>query len=380
MNLGTLRRGQNGTEHAEFESLVDRIYQAATESGNWAPALERMRDAFRGISGILVSHDFASATGRVRHAVGCAPEYVRSYADHYAARDVWFKQDHRNGTPGAAWTGRQLVPHRELVKSEFYAGWLRPQGWFHTIHSVVHRDGDEVWYIAVAAPRSTRAYGEGDLALLRRLAPHVRRALQFQHVTSELRLRNRAAMEALDRLPVGVALLSAAGRVLATNATAEEIVARRDGLRLCADRFEATHNGDNSGLQALIAGAGGPIALSRSSGHRPLSVLVSPMSRSAAADLGSEGTAVVVFLDDPERAVEIDTDRLRQLYALTRTEARLAAHLTAGRRLDACAEAMGITSLTARTHLKHIFSKTGTARQAELVGLLLRGPAQFRTG
>ena len=40
---------------------------------------------------------------------------------------------------------------------------------------------------------------------------------------------------------------------------------------------------------------------------------------------------------------------------------------------------MGISRETARTHLKHIFAKTGTQRQAELVGLVLGGPAPMRS-
>jgi DNA-binding CsgD family transcriptional regulator len=40
--------------------------------------------------------------------------------------------------------------------------------------------------------------------------------------------------------------------------------------------------------------------------------------------------------------------------------------------IQACADRLGITRATARTHLAHIFRKTGTNRQAELVRLLSR--------
>ncbi|MFZ0558990.1 MAG: LuxR C-terminal-related transcriptional regulator [Methylovirgula sp.] len=38
----------------------------------------------------------------------------------------------------------------------------------------------------------------------------------------------------------------------------------------------------------------------------------------------------------------------------------------------ACADRLGISRATARTHLSHIFSKTDARRQAELVRLLMQ--------
>ena len=60
-------------------------------------------------------------------------------------------------------------------------------------------------------------------------------------------------------------------------------------------------------------------------------------------------------------------DLLRCHFGLTPAEARLALHLVAGETLRSAALKLRITYETARTHLKNIFSKTGTCRQAELV-------------
>ena len=46
--------------------------------------------------------------------------------------------------------------------------------------------------------------------------------------------------------------------------------------------------------------------------------------------------------------------------------------------MEEAAEALDISVYTARTHLSHVFSKTGTSRQSELVLLLLKGPGQVR--
>jgi len=58
---------------------------------------------------------------------------------------------------------------------------------------------------------------------------------------------------------------------------------------------------------------------------------------------------------------------LRGHFGLTPAEARLALHLAAGDTLRSAEAKLSIRYETARTHLKSIFQKTGTCRQAELV-------------
>lgn len=65
-----------------------------------------------------------------------------------------------------------------------------------------------------------------------------------------------------------------------------------------------------------------------------------------------------------------DRDLVRQGLGLTAAEAKLAARLGSGVTLADAAADLGIAFHTARTQLKHIFSKTGARRQSELVGLI----------
>src|SRR5262245_17474093 len=71
-------------------------------------------------------------------------------------------------------------------------------------------------------------------------------------------------------------------------------------------------------------------------------------------------------------------DLLRCHFGLTPAEARLALQLVAGETLRAAAVKLGISYETARSHLKHIFNKTGTCRQAELVVVIVTAVPQLR--
>lgn len=60
------------------------------------------------------------------------------------------------------------------------------------------------------------------------------------------------------------------------------------------------------------------------------------------------------------------------MFGLTPTEARIADVLAQGRSRAQIADDFGISRTTVAFHMRNIFQKTGTSRQAELVSLLLR--------
>jgi DNA-binding CsgD family transcriptional regulator len=65
-------------------------------------------------------------------------------------------------------------------------------------------------------------------------------------------------------------------------------------------------------------------------------------------------------------------ERIKLRHGLTPAETAFAIEIVKGDGIQASADRLGITRATARTHLSHIFRKTNTSRQAELVRLLSR--------
>lgn len=61
---------------------------------------------------------------------------------------------------------------------------------------------------------------------------------------------------------------------------------------------------------------------------------------------------------------------LQRLYGLTKSEAQVALLVMRGEGLSPIAEKLSVSLTTVRTHLRHVFEKTGIHRQAELVRLL----------
>jgi DNA-binding CsgD family transcriptional regulator len=111
------------------------------------------------------------------------------------------------------------------------------------------------------------------------------------------------------------------------------------------------------------------IALKRPD-SRPLIARVVPVDGEAQAQL--DGAALVLLLIDPEDCPQPSFSILKQVFDLTKTEARIATQLLCGQTMQEVAEHNGVSIGTIRSQTKAIFAKTQTNRQAELVGLLTR--------
>src|SRR5215469_16376547 len=75
-----------------------------------------------------------------------------------------------------------------------------------------------------------------------------------------------------------------------------------------------------------------------------------------------------VFIGAPPDAQD-GADAVAATFGLTPAETRLLASLFGGRTLAETATTLDIAGSTAKTHLEHIFLKTGVTRQAELMRL-----------
>ena len=73
---------------------------------------------------------------------------------------------------------------------------------------------------------------------------------------------------------------------------------------------------------------------------------------------------------DLARRTRIDPDAVGAALGLTGMESRVAVLLAEGKSVREIAAAMGRKEGTIRSHVKHIFTKHGLSRQAELVRLV----------
>jgi DNA-binding NarL/FixJ family response regulator len=196
-----------------------------------------------------------------------------------------------------------------------------------------------------------------------------------------------AAHAVLDRLTIGIVLLDAQAQVLHANPAARQLVHGDMGGGLLhgpvAD--SALRCAVHAAIAAALAGLdhAEALALPGSDGSRGLILMISALPAAPKPERGPtssqaqvpDGPVVMITLIDPERRGLPSAAALSRLFALTATEATMARLLVQGLRRQQIAAEMQVSHTTVAFHLRNVFLKTGTNRQADLVALLLCAPA-----
>jgi DNA-binding NarL/FixJ family response regulator len=81
---------------------------------------------------------------------------------------------------------------------------------------------------------------------------------------------------------------------------------------------------------------------------------------------------VAIFVQDPITETHLPDGAFAKLFGFTRSEMRLLAAMWPAHCIKEVAKLLGISEATAKTHLQHIFAKTGTSKQTELMSLFTR--------
>lgn len=363
----------------DYVSVVEAIYEAAVAPDLWSAALGRLCDHYGGGQGLLVWHDLAAGNGKLPIAVGQEQRWTTAYNEHFAQRNPWLKNLKRR-LVGRAVPAEFMLERPELVKTEFYHDFLRPQGLMTGVGLTVHQDKDRFIAVSVLHGDLEEDVHQSNVAFLGRLSPHFRRAIGISRQMAEVDFCRRMAEEGFNRLATGFVLLRQSGRVLFMNAEAERICHADDGLGHSGGKIVAERACDQSKLSAAIADAssvaGAPdvVSVSRRSGRRPYSVLALPM-RPPASLFHDDLRGAALFISDPESRHLPRIEDLRRAFDLTRAEARLLQKLLDGSDVASAASALDLSTHTVRTQLRALFRKMNCSRQSELVRAAMLHPA-----
>jgi DNA-binding CsgD family transcriptional regulator len=214
------------------------------------------------------------------------------------------------------------------------------------------------------------------------LRPHLVNAFAIYNHASHLEESNRSLRAAMDCAPIGMMMLGADGRVMFANDEARQLMAAHEGIArgcngrllfdspISKDQFEeklgqltsSTFDAQSASLLIWRSVAGAPpvqilhlCALPPGMGAVPRARLVAFLCPVTRADFGP-----------------LEMRMIQMVLDLTPAEARVVVELRRTCNLEAVAVALGVAPSTVRTHLKHVFEKTGIHKQAELLASVAR--------
>ncbi|WP_143271903.1 helix-turn-helix transcriptional regulator [Azospirillum brasilense] len=174
-------------------------------------------------------------------------------------------------------------------------------------------------------------------------------------------------------------LLDASAHVLFANRTAAVFLREHRGVHLCNGVLEAVRHPETRALHDAIASCSrhdGSTAtniflpITDGDGLIRLAGCVIPLPNDLRGTEARRPVALFTIVD-PRCMAAPAPRQLQACFGLTAAEATVAREVLEGDGLRACAHRLRISHTTARTHLAHVFEKTGTKHQAELVRVLL---------
>jgi DNA-binding CsgD family transcriptional regulator len=232
---------------------------------------------------------------------------------------------------------------------------------------------------ALEAP-ARQPHGDGDddaRQLLRRLATHIERSAAMRDRMQKLEEQQAIRHIELAHMPFGLVWVGPALQVLVVNARAEEILREQDGLSMRDTRLCTWVAVDQERLESALCAAmrtddrkSRLLAIRRRAQTLPLLATVIPAVSPPNPALDSIGPLALVILQDPDQT-GFGLEHLQLVYGFTASERALAEALLRNETVESFADIAGVSRNTVRTHLAHLFAKTGTSRQAELVRLLM---------
>lgn len=363
-------------ETAQLLNLIGSIYDAALEPALWTGVLEKAANFVGGSAASIFWQDEIRKEGNAYYNFGTDSRYEQLYFDRYIKFDplsaAYFMLD-----VGEVTSNSILIPPAEFFETRFYREWVQPQGWIDNVFAVLDRSLTSIGVFVVFRHEREGLADDDARRLLRLIAPHLRRATVIGKVIDLKAAEVATFADMLDGLSAGIFLVDAAGRVVHANAPGYGILAARDILRSDAgqlvardpqvnqtlhDAFKASEHGD-----AAFGTRGIAVPLISLGGERHVAHLL-PLASGKRRRTGIAITATAALfvhkaaLETPSRP-----EAIAKAYKLTPTELRILLALVEVGGGPEIAEALGITDGTVKTHLGHLFQKTGVRHQADLV-------------
>lgn len=375
-----------------LQDLIEDIYGTVARPVSWRNVLARVVALCDADAGGLLLQPRKHGAQPVIEAVGWPPAAVSTYLRDYVDRSVWLQRACDKGI-GSALILSRIEDRTLLEESAYYRDFLCPNGVQDVCGVVLDIDpqaSPSASWIAVNRRDAHEPFGDVQAAIMEKLAPHFRRSILLHREMLDVVSIGRKVNDALDLFSAGVVIAGSDARPRVINRRAAAILERRDGLRLHDGAIAATNPRTTSALQKTIARAAmgggggyapadGAILVPRERSDAPsYSVVVMPLHAldiHGFSNAASDMPAAALFIVDPADLPLPRDAFLMRLYGLTPAEARLVRGLVAGDRIADLAPRLGVSRNTLRSQLQQVFGKTGVHRQAELVRMILTGPA-----
>jgi DNA-binding CsgD family transcriptional regulator len=279
---------------------------------------------------------------------------------------------HINCEDGRVYALCEVLDLADPVHCDFFRKILVPRGMMSMrTMRLIEPSGTSTW---LSIARESRDFDGNHDAMLRSLAPHLRRALRSYLAIDRARFSASVTADALRRLNCGWVTLDASCNIMEMSVHAEEILRQSSAIaRSGANRLMSWRASVSQAVAEAVAGFAQdssmrPRALHIS--HDPwVDMLLVPVQ--IQHQPASARPVAIAYIQGDHRTSADRHVHIAELFGLTPSESSLALALSRGRSIAEAAVDLGLSVETARSYSKRIYAKTGARGQVDLVRFIL---------
>ena len=349
-----------------LSSLLQLLYQAPGNNQAWSDFITQFTRSMGADQGLFVHIDSQNKNTNLANTYNFEEEYIRSYEEYYQFLNPYIALSMcERPKQGSYRLLNQLIPDKEVKKTEFYNDYVLPQNL--TVSNAIMLtpfESDEVHTSIALHYKTNNDGGHVDQVLktCELIMPHLQNALKLHRKIHGLQTRLHSLNEAIDKTPFGIILLDSKLNILEINETANKLIFQNDGLSISNGMLETHLPAQTKKLLALLnsvlgkrLGSTVPFINSfqvvRKSGKLPYELAVTPISDHV-ADCNWENCALAIFVNDPDLMNPSIDQVLKILYCLTSTETQVTMQLIKGSSSKEICESLQIGRETFKSHLR----------------------------
>ncbi|HVY20173.1 MAG TPA: hypothetical protein VHA70_08855 [Bauldia sp.] len=360
-------------------ALIGDIYDAALHPDSWEQVLAKITTYLGGVSSVLLGQDFVNLEGRFFHHWNDNPEYTELFFSKYMKLSP-LSPHLMMSKPGDIVVASRLMPHEELRASRFFREWVEPQHYYDFVGVTIENSGGRVANLTSGGLDHQGLITDDQVRRMELIAPHIRRAVLIGDVIEEQFRIARDLAEVFDRLAISIFLVRRDGAITYANAPGRRLAEEGDVVVAMDGSLKATSAAAANQLQSAIAAASeGDAAIATNGIALPLSgrtgalyvASVLPLASGERTETGRAFEAkAAVFVRKSGIDLPNPIEVMARQYRLTGAEIRVLYSLMEMSGISAAADLTGLSQATVKTHIRHLFVKTGTKRQSDLVKLV----------
>ncbi len=366
------------SESRELSDLISAVYDAALDTAMWTPALKLTAEFLRSAATVLGSFDAVQANGIFDYSWGYDPAQLAIYVERYAKLNPLIPASVETRT-GDVVSAYSLVSEEAFMATPVYREWAKPQRYVDAAQATLERSGTAFSILAAVRHESVGRVDETMLRRMKLLVPHFRRAVLISKIVDLKTVQAAAFAETIDGLAAGVFLVDRGGCVVHANLSGRALSDEGAVVRLRRGILTATDSAADRRLADAIAAAGGSevelaeralsIPLISPDGQSHIAHVL-PLGQGARQQTGLLHAAIAaVFVRKASLDLSAPVDSVARRYALTPTETQVLRAVVEYGGVTPIAANLGMSEATVKTHLQHLFGKTGSSRQVDLVKL-----------